>query len=146
VISKTCVSCGKIYGPPFNRGRCDECTRTYERQRAKWRGKTAARGYDARWRHLVELAIRAHAYCADCGHTGDKDNPLTGDHIIPRADGGPNTLSNVAVRCRRCNSSRQGKRRERADSLGRGPVTPAPSFRENNRENHCEEKDLHQVR
>jgi 5-methylcytosine-specific restriction enzyme A len=119
VISKTCAACSRIIPVTSKRGRCDDCTREYERQRGKWRGKTAARGYDARWRRLVELAIHAHPYCADCGHTGSKDNPLTGDHIIPRADGGPKTLSNIAVRCRRCNSSRgRGKRRERADSLG----------------------------
>ena len=118
MIRKTCAACGRIYGPPFNRGRCEECTREHERVRSQRRGKTAARGDDAAWRHVVAIAIRAHPYCTDCGHTGSKDNPLTGDHIVPRADGGPKTLSNIAVRCRRCNSSRgRGRTREGADFL-----------------------------
>jgi 5-methylcytosine-specific restriction endonuclease McrA len=105
-VLKTCAACTKIIAVTTKGGRCDECRRDYDRQRRQWRGKTAARGYDAAWRRMVALAIRAHPYCTDCGLVGSGDNPLTGDHIVPRVDGGQNTPSNIAVRCRVCNSRR----------------------------------------
>jgi 5-methylcytosine-specific restriction enzyme A len=108
-----CPGCHRLGDTP---GRCTECTHEYERERRRRRGKTAARGYNARWRRLVELAIRAHPYCVDCPHTGSPDNPLTGDHIIPRANGGPNTLDNIAVRCRVCNGRRGATMRRRVES------------------------------
>jgi 5-methylcytosine-specific restriction enzyme A len=114
-----------VYGPGCHRlgdtpGRCAECKRHYERGRRRRRGKTAARGYDAKWRQLVELAIRAHPYCVDCRHPGSADNPLSGDHIIPRADGGPNMLDNIAVRCRVCNGRRGATVRRPKSRLFRG--------------------------
>lgn len=103
---KTCAGCSKIIPVTSKRGRCDECRRDYERQRRQWRGKTAARGYGSEWRRLVRIAIAMHPYCVDCRHTGSRDNPLTGDHIIPLAQGGQNNLGNIAVRCRVCNGRR----------------------------------------
>jgi 5-methylcytosine-specific restriction endonuclease McrA len=38
---------------------------------------------------------------ADCGHTGSTDNPLTWDHIVPRALGGTDNRANLTCRCRR---------------------------------------------
>jgi 5-methylcytosine-specific restriction enzyme A len=126
-----CPGCHRLGDTP---GRCAECKRQYERGRRRRRGKTAARGYDARWRQLVELAIRAHPYCVDCRHPGSADNPLTGDHIIPRADGGPNTLDNIAVRCRVCNGRRGAtvRRRKSRLLLEARAVTPSPGEWEKN--------------
>ncbi|WP_438291776.1 HNH endonuclease [Streptomyces sp. HUAS TT7] len=47
-------------------------------------------------------AIAANPQCSRCGSTRD----LTGDHIIPLSKGGTSALSNIAVLCRRCNSSK----------------------------------------
>lgn len=83
--------------------RCPDCARRYEVQRGPRRMKGR---YDAEWVRLRDRAIREHPWCIDCGHPGSPDNPLTGDHITPVERGGKNVRSNVAVRCRACNSSK----------------------------------------
>ncbi len=40
---------------------------------------------------------------------GTKDNPLTGDHIVPLSAGGRNERDNVRVLCRNCNSKKGTK-------------------------------------
>ncbi|WP_336621321.1 HNH endonuclease signature motif containing protein [Streptomyces sp. DH10] len=59
--------------------------------------------YDAQWRKVRAQAIALHPFCLNCGSTED----LTGDHIRPLDQGGTNTLDNVQVLCRSCNSSRE---------------------------------------
>lgn len=69
------------------------------------RGSSTQRGYGSAWHRLVEQAIRHHPYCAICDSTDD----LTGDHIVPLSQGGTNTMSNVQVLCRSCNSRKGGR-------------------------------------
>lgn len=57
------------------------------------------------------LKRRIHRYflfkkqknCQGCGSFGLPNNPLTVDHIIPLARGGPDTYENKQVLCRKCN-------------------------------------------
>jgi 5-methylcytosine-specific restriction endonuclease McrA len=72
---------------------------------------------------MVKLAIRAHPYCVDCGATRD----LTGDHITPVSAGGLNTRTNIAVRCRACNS-RKGGRRSTSTKPQPQPASDPPSI------------------
>lgn len=81
--------------------RCAEHQRRYEAQRGSRRITGA---YDTDWQRLRAQAIREHPWCAVCGHPGTPDNPLTGDHVVPRSQGGRNVRSNVQVLCRGCNS------------------------------------------
>ena len=87
--------------------RCDEHRKAKERQRIRYRGKTAARGYGAVWQAAAGKAIAEQPWCSYCLTPGDPSNPLTGDHIVRRRDGGPGTAENIRVACRRCNSRRQ---------------------------------------
>ena len=60
---------------------------------------------------------RARVYARDgqaCVHCG-RDSDLTLDHIVPRAAGGTNAVTNLVTACRRCNSSRQCDRFPPAD-------------------------------
>ena len=66
---------------------------------------STARGYDSHWQRLVRIAVARSSYCAQCG----TDTNLTGDHIIPLSKGGTNTIENIHVLCRSCNS-RKGAR------------------------------------
>ena len=56
------------------------------------------------WQKLRGRVLRAHPYCCDCGATDD----LTVDHVIPiaRAPELALDVSNLEVRCRRCNASK----------------------------------------
>ena len=96
-MMRVCSGCGIITA---NR-RCPDCQRTYETQRGR---RTAHGRYDAKWVKLSARAKVEHPWCSVCGHPGDADNPLTGDHITPHRAGGKNVRSNVQVMCRRCNS------------------------------------------
>lgn len=44
-----------------------------------------------------------------CNYCYDFDAELTVDHVIPISKGGQNTLSNVVIACRSCNSSKSNK-------------------------------------
>jgi 5-methylcytosine-specific restriction endonuclease McrA len=78
---------------------------TYESGNAR-RGRKGLTGYGATLKALVRLY--GH-HCLACG----KGNvPLTIDHVIPRADGGPDRLANYQPLCGPCN---QAKGRQHTD-------------------------------
>ena len=58
---------------------------------------------------LFQTTLRAFVYhrdggkCQYCGKRPGKDNPLTLDHIVPRAAGGTDRPDNITTACRRCN-------------------------------------------
>lgn len=54
------------------------------------------------WRELRALCLYRDSYtCRFCGGIG-----LEADHIIPRAFGGPDLLSNLQTLCRTCNAAK----------------------------------------
>ncbi len=65
-------------------------------------GISHPRKYDIRKKRLLQLQNTTCLYCGD---------PITWettelDHIVPRADGGSNRVSNLAAVCRRCNAAK----------------------------------------
>lgn len=64
--------------------------------------------YDYEWQKVRAEAIRLQPYCSFCG----TDEDLTGDHIVPRKHGGKNTLDNIRVLCRSCNTRRENDLRK----------------------------------
>ena len=67
------------------------------------------RGVEYQQGPLFQTTLRAFVYhrdggeCQYCGKRPGKDNPLTLDHIVPRAAGGTDRPDNIATACRRCN-------------------------------------------
>ena len=61
---------------------------------------------------LYQTTLRAYVYhrdggkCQYCGKRPNKDNPLTLDHIVPRAAGGSDRPDNIVAACRRCNHAK----------------------------------------
>lgn len=53
-----------------------------------------------------ETVIFFGGECAYCGRTMKKGERLTRDHLVPVADGGATTQSNVVPACKSCNSSK----------------------------------------
>lgn len=90
-LPRPCLRCSEL---TTNGSLCDEC------------GTTTARGYGSEWRKLSQRVIREEGCCRDCGTTGLPGNPLTCDHIIPKAMGGTDERGNLCCRCRRHNSSK----------------------------------------
>ncbi|MFF4818092.1 HNH endonuclease [Kitasatospora sp. NPDC001309] len=91
-----CEACSPISAP--------RKARIYKSKNTRVKG-----AYDATWVANVKAAIARQPYCSWCMTRGNKDNPLTGDHIKPRSKGGGNELSNIRVLCRACNSRRGNK-------------------------------------
>lgn len=53
----------------------------------------------------IELLFDKYSRCLACSVLDD----LSVDHVIPLSKGGPNTLANLQVLCRRCNSGKRDK-------------------------------------
>lgn len=69
-----CSRCLRVFPPEeivYRTGKCRPCLREYDRERGKRRRKTAARGYDARWRKLAAAAVKAQPFCSTCGASED---------------------------------------------------------------------------
>ena len=96
-LPRSCITCGDMISSGT---RCRAC------------GSTTARGYDGAWKRISARVIAEEGACRDCGTTGMPGNPLTCDHIIPKARGGGDGRENLCCRCRRCNS-RKGARHPR---------------------------------
>ena len=57
----------------------------------------------------AEFKALCEEYGNVCLRCGDKDAPLTPDHVIPLSLGGSNWISNIQPLCRRCNSRKKMK-------------------------------------
>lgn len=54
------------------------------RQRERWRGTPAQRGYDYKWTKVREEALKRDCYlCQDCLDRGEVTPALDVDHIVP---------------------------------------------------------------
>ncbi len=83
---------------------CGHCGATHPKgQRCR---NTTQRGYGATWQTISKQVITEEGCCTDCGHTGSTDNPLTCDHIIPKAHGGTDDRHNLTCRFRKHNSAK----------------------------------------
>ena len=98
IMPKPCFKCGRL---TRNVSQCDVCLGAPGRRR----GTAAQRGYDRDWQILSRLARSRSPVCENCGRRDD----LTADHIVPLARGGTNTIENVRVLCRSCNSARRDR-------------------------------------
>jgi len=64
-----------------------------------------------------------------CQYCGEREHPLTVDHIIPKSRGGLTTWTNVVVACKPCNSKKGSRTANEANmELNRKPVRPNFSF------------------
>lgn len=87
--------------------RCLTCNGFIPRgQRCSTCGTRQARGYGREWELLSRSVVASHPYCSSCGHRGSRDNPLTCDHVVPKAAGGTDDPTNLCVLCRECNSAK----------------------------------------
>ncbi len=68
--------------------------------RARQAGAAVSDFSPEEWKWLVK------AYGHRCAYCGRPDDRLTPDHIVPLAQGGRNTLSNIVPACMTCNSQK----------------------------------------
>jgi 5-methylcytosine-specific restriction endonuclease McrA len=76
---------------------------------AQW-SKRRAREYEVEGSYTAEeFETLCEEYGNVCLRCGDKDAPLTPDHVVPLSLGGSNWISNIQPLCRRCNSRKNIK-------------------------------------
>jgi 5-methylcytosine-specific restriction enzyme A len=105
--------CGKLTPG----GRCDECKAAGEKARDARRGKTAERGYDARWRKLREWKLRNDPVCQIQTHCIDGlANEV--DHCIPIVERPDLRLDwdNLQSSCKSCHSAKTKRENARGSS------------------------------
>lgn len=120
--TSVCVECRATYELDTAGSLCPECRpaeqRAYERH-GRQRGKTADRGYGARWQRLSKRARDLQPFCSDCGSPYE----LTADHSVEawrRVERGQSIrLQDVDVVCLTCNSERGAARGEQASDRWR---------------------------
>jgi 5-methylcytosine-specific restriction protein A len=91
----------------------------------------SARGYGRSWRKLRELVLRGGPLCVACKAKNFIRLATEVDHIVPKFEGGTDTMSNLQPLCRDChrektareNGARLAQQNARV-KLG-GPVTTA---------------------
>lgn len=66
-------------------------------------GRSDKRGYGGEWRKLREEVLdRDQGLCQECKRQGRIMPGTDVDHIVPKAQGGSDSLSNLQVLCREC--------------------------------------------
>ena len=88
-----------------NNSYCDNHAELYTRPSAK------ERGYNANWRRLSKLFLKAHLLCAECLKQNNITPSTVVDHIVPHR-GDPVLMwdeTNWQALCKRCHDRKTGK-------------------------------------
>ena len=101
-VHRACIGCGEPGPAP----RCQTCQAEVDRRTNQRRGGAHARGYTRTWQKRAAKVTRAQPACAVCGATTD----VSVDHVVPKVAGGTDHVANLQTLCRRCNSSKGGRR------------------------------------
>jgi 5-methylcytosine-specific restriction enzyme A len=114
---RPCLDCGI----PSSGSRCPRHQRDHEQRR----GTPAERGLGADHRRIREQVLREERVCWLCLEPARPGDPLTADHVVPRAQGGTNTRQNMRAAHRSCNS-RRGARTTPGHPLARNRAVEEP--------------------
>ncbi len=106
------------------------CARHNQEHQAEYeqkRDSAASRGYDAKWRRLRKMYLRAHPICTDPFKDHSKQLVVATevDHVIPISDGGTDDWDNLQGLCKPCHSkkgAKDGHRWGRGKKISRAPA------------------------
>lgn len=90
-------------------------------------------GYGPGWERLRSKTLNRDDYmCQRCGNTGSDldDVPLQAHHIIPRSEGGSDSLTNLITLCRRCHGVQHPENEAFDDDRPDAPLFPHPQAHE----------------
>jgi len=95
-LPRRCLDCRRLTAT----SPCQACRA--RREAIRQRGTTAERGYGATWAALSAAVLERDGHtCRYCGRPA-----TTADHVIPKAKGGTDEMSNLVAACRSCNSGK----------------------------------------
>ncbi|AMO58595.1 HNH endonuclease [Endozoicomonas montiporae] len=104
-------------------GYCEKHQKTESgwQKRQSRQGNRHKRGYGSAWEKLRKQALQRDSYlCQSCMREGRIEPGNIVDHIINKASGGTDELSNLQTLCRRCHAVKTGREGARATARGRG--------------------------
>ena len=89
------------------KGYCDE----HAAQRGGWSrrrtGSTTERGYGHAWQKLRKEVLQRDGYlCVTCSESGRHVPATDVDHILNKASGGTDALSNLQSLCKKCHRTK----------------------------------------
>ncbi len=88
-----------VYGRPRHRTERVAYQRMYDSQRVS----PSKRGYGRRWQRLRKMVLaRDCGICRRCGEPAGESAHV--DHIVPRSQGGQDTMENLETLCHPCHS------------------------------------------
>jgi hypothetical protein len=101
---RPCLNCGSLMHPTAKRiSFCVSCNKIKQR-------KGPGRAYNqGEYRRNRQILLKNALFCVECRAVGRPGDPLTVDHIVPLSKGGTNTLANLQVLHRSCNSRKGAK-------------------------------------
>lgn len=115
-MSRPCrhTGCPNIVTSRSQKGYCD----THAQYRTNWNKRdkrltTSARGYGSEWRKLRQIVLKRDHYlcqCDDCRRTNRINAAHDVDHIIPKAQGGTDDLSNLRAISTECHRLKTAKK------------------------------------
>lgn len=90
---------------------CPAHSRTSQAAYDRDRGTAAQRGYGGRWQRLRAIVLRANPLCVDPYHRHPEQVvPATEvDHIIPKRQGGTDSVDNLQSLCRECHNAKTAR-------------------------------------
>ncbi|KJV38197.1 HNH endonuclease [Acinetobacter brisouii] len=101
--------CPNLVTSAKQRGYCD----AHADKRSNWgkrpdrTGSTTERGYGHTWRKLREKVLQRDSYlCVQCNSVGQIAEATDVDHIIPKAHGGTDDMSNLQSLCSVCHKEK----------------------------------------
>jgi 5-methylcytosine-specific restriction protein A len=108
---RPCLDCQRLTRNP---SRCDEHQAAWQARQDQLRGSASQRGYGSAWRRTAAGVLADHRavngdWCPGWHVPGHVASDLTVDHLVPKARGGSDHLSNLRVLCRSCNSRKHAR-------------------------------------
>ncbi|MCX5592036.1 HNH endonuclease [Alcaligenes endophyticus] len=95
-------------------GYCDDHIGLASGWRAPERGSSSERGYGAAWRRKRKIILgRDYHQCRPCAAQGLVTYGNEVDHIIPKAEGGTDSLENLQTICNECHKKKTRKESNR---------------------------------
>lgn len=101
-------------------GYCEEHAHLAQGWERHQQGKSSAqRGYGGRWRKLRNLVMQRDKWlCQPCSRQGRAAPAHAVDHIIPKAEGGTDSPSNLQAICRACHKAKTQQEATQARQRG----------------------------
>lgn len=99
-------------------GRCATHQRQREQAYQRQRGTVTEQGYGAAWRKIRDQVLRDEPYCRECLAMGMLTRATDVDHIVARAKGGTDDITNLCPLCHKHHSSKTAREDGRWMSKG----------------------------